>query len=281
MARSQSSGTVADNLSIRGVATENRTSFRLNGGLPVNNLIEMPLENKERVEVLKGSSALYYGFTSPAGVVNLVTKRARPEPITSFTLSGNEFGQYIGHVDVGRQFSAGGDNKVGVRVNVAGGEVRYAIDDYEGARQLFAAAVDVRASDKLTFKFDVEDIRRTAVEQGAVGLNAAVNGRDHAAQRSRSHEAHLRHVGADQRRHRELPGPRRLHHQRRLVAAGGGRACRDQPPAPGLLAVPQLQRRDRRGDAARVTDARPGLREREPAHRGRTGASPPGAWSTS
>jgi iron complex outermembrane receptor protein len=28
VARSQSSGTVADNLSIRGVATENRTSFR-------------------------------------------------------------------------------------------------------------------------------------------------------------------------------------------------------------------------------------------------------------
>ena len=30
VARSQTSGTVADNLSIRGVATENRTSFRLN-----------------------------------------------------------------------------------------------------------------------------------------------------------------------------------------------------------------------------------------------------------
>lgn len=173
VARSQSSGTVADNLSIRGVATENRTSYRLNGGLPINNLVEMPLENKERVEVLKGSSALYYGFTSPAGVVNLVTKRARPEPVTTIVLSGNEFGQYIGHVDVGRQF--GPDNQVGLRVNVAGGQVRNAIDHYEGARQLFAAAVDVRASDKLTFKLDVEDIRRSAVEQGAVGLNAAVN----------------------------------------------------------------------------------------------------------
>src|SRR5258706_3507147 len=89
VARSQSSGTVADNLSIRGMATENRTSFRLNVWMPVNNLVQMSSEYNERVEVLKGSSALYYGFTSPAGVVNMVTKRARTEPITTIALSGN------------------------------------------------------------------------------------------------------------------------------------------------------------------------------------------------
>jgi iron complex outermembrane receptor protein len=174
VARAQVNGTAADNLSIRGVQTENRTSFRLNGGLPVNNLVEMPMENKERVEALKGSSALYYGFTSPAGVVNMVTKRARSEPLTAFTLSGNEFGQYIGHLDVGRTW---GDNKeFGMRVNAAGGQVRNAIEDYKGARQLFAAALDWRATDQLTFKADVEDIRRSAVEQASVSVLAPVNG---------------------------------------------------------------------------------------------------------
>jgi iron complex outermembrane receptor protein len=173
VARSQVNGTAADNLSIRGVQTENRTSFRLNGGLPVNNLVEMPMENKERVEALKGSSALYYGFTSPAGVVNMVTKRARPEPVTSFTLSGNEFGQYIGHLDMGRTF--GEADQFGARVNVAGGQVRNAIDKYDGDRQLFAAALDWRATPDLTFKADIEDIRRSAVEQASIGLNAAVN----------------------------------------------------------------------------------------------------------
>ena len=42
-----------------------------NGTLPLNNLIEMPLEDKERVEALKGSSALYYGFSAPSGIVPL------------------------------------------------------------------------------------------------------------------------------------------------------------------------------------------------------------------
>jgi iron complex outermembrane recepter protein len=173
VARSQVNGTAADNLSIRGIAIDNRTSYRWNGGLPVNNLVEMPLENKERVEVLKGSSALYYGFTSPAGVVNLVTKRARAEPITSLSLSGNEFGQYVVHADIGRQF--GDQGQFGARGNFVAGEVRNAIDGYSGSRQLASLALDWRASDALSFKFDVEDIRRSAVEQASVGLNAAVN----------------------------------------------------------------------------------------------------------
>ena len=257
VARSQSSGTVADNLSIRGVATENRTSFRLNGGLPVNNLVEMPMENKERVEVAQGlvRALLRLHLARGRGQHGDQARadRARSRPSRS---RGNEFGQYIGHVDVGRQF--GDNNEFGVRVNVAGGEVRNAIDGYKGTRQLVAAAVDWRVTDKLTFKLDVEDIRRDAVEQGAVGLNAAVNNVITLPSVPDPDQAHLGQVGAHQRRHRELPGPRRLLHQRRLGGHGRGRPRRDQPRAPRLVAVPELQRGDRAGDAARLAHARPG-----------------------
>src|SRR5690606_37818444 len=78
---SQLNGATYDNISIRGVEMENRQNFRLNGSLPIINLVEMPLENKERVEVLKGASAFYYGLVPPSGIVNLVTKRAGPEEI--------------------------------------------------------------------------------------------------------------------------------------------------------------------------------------------------------
>jgi iron complex outermembrane receptor protein len=170
--RAQTNGTLADNLAIRGVAAENRTNYRLNGGLPVNNLIEMPMENKERVEVLKGSSALYYGFTTPSGVVNMVTKRARPEPITTVAAYGNEHGQLNGHLDVGR--TLGDRGELGVRVNVAGGRVRNAIEGFDGDRQLVSAAVDWRATQSLALKLDTEDIRRSGIEQAVVGLNPAV-----------------------------------------------------------------------------------------------------------
>src|SRR3546814_16529633 len=59
-----------------------------------------PLENKDRVEVLKGASALYYGFSSPAGIVNLTMKRATPD----FSYLANVFvddnGGYGAHADV-------------------------------------------------------------------------------------------------------------------------------------------------------------------------------------
>jgi len=82
--RSQLSGSTYDNIAIRGILVENRGNYRLNGSLPIINLIDVPLENKERVEVLKGASSLYYGFVPPSGIVNLVTRRAgarlRPTP---------------------------------------------------------------------------------------------------------------------------------------------------------------------------------------------------------
>ncbi|MSU50458.1 MAG: hypothetical protein EXS37_15465 [Opitutus sp.] len=50
--RSQLSGSVYDNIAVRGILVENRGNYRLNGSLPIINLIDLSLENKERVEVL-------------------------------------------------------------------------------------------------------------------------------------------------------------------------------------------------------------------------------------
>ncbi|HZW20862.1 TonB-dependent receptor plug domain-containing protein [Noviherbaspirillum sp.] len=58
-------GSTYDNVAIRGIVVENRGNYRLNGSLPIINLIDVPLENKERVEVLKGAFSLYYGFVPP------------------------------------------------------------------------------------------------------------------------------------------------------------------------------------------------------------------------
>ncbi|MCV5656037.1 TonB-dependent receptor plug domain-containing protein, partial [Escherichia coli] len=87
---SQLSGSTYDNISIRGLLVENRGNYRLNGSLPVINLIDIPMENKERVEVLKGASSLYYGFVPPSGIVNFVTRRAGREPVTSIAASVND-----------------------------------------------------------------------------------------------------------------------------------------------------------------------------------------------
>jgi len=74
----------------------------------------------ERVEVLKGPSALLNGMPpkgSVGGAVNLVTKRAADEPLTRLTGSYTSNSHFGSHIDLGRRF---GDKKqFGVRFNGA------------------------------------------------------------------------------------------------------------------------------------------------------------------
>ncbi|MGH6632843.1 MAG: TonB-dependent receptor plug domain-containing protein, partial [Sphingopyxis sp.] len=85
--------TVYNNLAIRGILVENRGNYRLNGTLPIINLTDLPLEDKERVEALKGASALYYGFTTPSGIINLTMKRPTRDPLLAMKVFGNSHGR--------------------------------------------------------------------------------------------------------------------------------------------------------------------------------------------
>ena len=97
--RSQLNGATYDNIAIRGILVENRGNYRLNGSLPVINLVEQPLENKARVEVLKGASALYYGFVPPSGVINMTTKRPTRDPVTEVMLRADNHGSKSAAID--------------------------------------------------------------------------------------------------------------------------------------------------------------------------------------
>lgn len=173
--RSQLNGSTYDNIAIRGILVENRGNYRLNGSLPIINLIDIPLENKERVEVLKGASSLYYGFVPPSGIVNLVTKRAGKEPVTDFTITANQFGAASVHADIARRF--GEQQQFGARINLLEAKEDVGVDNYSGDRQLASAALDFRASKDLSFKLDLEHYRKDVSEQAAIRLPAAVGGR--------------------------------------------------------------------------------------------------------
>ncbi|HET7061129.1 MAG TPA: TonB-dependent siderophore receptor [Nitrosospira sp.] len=172
--RSQLNGSTYDNISIRGILVENRSNYRLNGSLPVINLIDIPMENKERVEVLKGASSLYYGFVPPSGIVNMVTKRAGKDPVTNLSMLLNQYGGANMHIDVGRRF--GDQQQFGARINLLVGREDIGIHNFSGYRALTSGAFDWRVNDKLSFKFDVEHYRKEVSEQAAIQAPAAVNG---------------------------------------------------------------------------------------------------------
>ena len=168
VSRAQTNGAVADNITIRGITVENRTSFRLNGSLPIINLVDLPLENKERVEVLKGVGALYYGYAPPSGIVNLVTKRA-DRNIANFSITGNDFAGVQATADVGQRFG----EHFGLRFNGSAGIVEPGIRRFSGNRYVAAAAADVNVVNGLDLRFDIEHVRKDVTEPATITVNAA------------------------------------------------------------------------------------------------------------
>ena len=156
----------------RGVFLNPRTNYRLNGGLQVVNMAPIPIEDKQRVEMLKGVSALYYGLGTPSGIVNVVTKRAGPRPVTSLQITGDAEGGFGGGVDIGRRF--GGTRAFGVRVNGYLGHLEFPIDGVDGRRAMAAGAFDWQVTPRFALKLDVEYYRRHTDEQGGISLPAAV-----------------------------------------------------------------------------------------------------------
>ena len=158
---SQTSPTVYNNLSIRGIAVDNRANYRLNGSLPIINLIDLPIEDKDRVEALKGASALYYGFTTPSGIINLTMKRPTPETYLSVEGFGSDQGTAAGHIDFGDTWGM-----FGARLNAVYGRVDSGIDNTAGSRALFAGAFDFKPIDGLTISLDAEYLYKNVVEPG-------------------------------------------------------------------------------------------------------------------
>jgi iron complex outermembrane receptor protein len=173
--RQQNGGDTWDQLVIRGIAVENRTNYRLNGTLPIMNFSQIPMEDKERVEVLKGATALYYGFTSPAGVVNFVTKRAGTAPVTTVGMTVGQYGTAVATADIARRF--GDEQQFGVRVNAAGGTLGSFLDNVgNGNRGFASAALDWRVNRRLKLRADLEYDKRRVTEEVGVALPTAVNG---------------------------------------------------------------------------------------------------------
>lgn len=171
--RAQLNGAIYDNLSIRGIPIENRTNYLLEGALPVINLIDLPVENRQRVEVLKGVSALSHGFGTPSGIVNLVNLRATRDPVTTITGAVNNHGGALTHLDLGRMSQ---DGTLGVRLNALGGHVATGIDRADGWRGFLSGALDWRPTPEITVSLDAEYIRKDVAEPPAIALLPA--GRD-------------------------------------------------------------------------------------------------------
>ncbi len=143
---SGSRGSESEAFTIRGFAVDS-LDVAVNGLYGIAPTYRSSIEYAERVEVVKGPTALLSGM-SPSGAVggaiNIVTKRAGDEPLTRVTTSYTSDSQVGAHVDMGRRF--GRDNAFGIRFNGAYRNGATPLDHQDRERGLGALGLDYRGS---------------------------------------------------------------------------------------------------------------------------------------
>ena len=153
-----------ESLSIRGFLLTQTANFRRNG-LAVSNYAPLALENKERIEILKGVAGLQSGVSAPGGLVNYVTKVPQKSSFTTATLGVDEYGGGKAHVDANAMLG-----RVGVRLNVAAEKLRTQFDHANGSRQFASLALATALSSATSVSADFEYHRKSQPSVPGLGL---------------------------------------------------------------------------------------------------------------
>lgn len=153
-------GTHPATISVRGLRLDDLNGYKIDGLANINRGTEMPLEMFEQVEVLKGLSGFMYGFGSPGGIINYVTKRPTDDTFFATDLGYASGGTWKEHVDAGGRF--GEDQRFGYRVNLVNESGDTEADHGSINRQSIGASFDARLTSDLTVRLDAIYQRRIA-----------------------------------------------------------------------------------------------------------------------
>ena len=142
----------AEQFSVRGFMLNNNSGYRKDG-IAISADTQIPLENKERLELLKGVAGMQAGLAAPGGILNFVTKRPTNTDLRSVTVEARERGTLYGAVDLGGRFE---DKRFGYRVNAAAERLRSYIDGADGKRQFVSGAFDWQISPDALLQLDAD-----------------------------------------------------------------------------------------------------------------------------
>ncbi|PIR19204.1 MAG: TonB-dependent siderophore receptor, partial [Elusimicrobia bacterium CG11_big_fil_rev_8_21_14_0_20_64_6] len=137
-----------ESLSIRGFILDNASGYKRDG-LTIANESSMPLENKERVEILKGVAGFEAGLAAPGGVINYAVKRTPDALVRRVGLETSERGSRYGHADLG-----GRAGSFGYRFNAAREDYHPYVKEAVGHRDFLSAALDWRPGENTVFAID-------------------------------------------------------------------------------------------------------------------------------
>ena len=182
---------------IRGFPIDLATGLEING-MTIAGEQDVPLENKQSVEFLKGIAGVESGVASAGGLIDYVTKR--PAAIEAVDLGTDHRGTAYGAVDLGHLF--GSRKQVGARVNLAGERIQSYVNGADGWRAMGAGAADWKLSPKAILNGNFEyqhKVERSVCGYQLLGGDDASRSQphlplDHARRAVVGEAEHLRHL---------------------------------------------------------------------------------------
>lgn len=140
-------------LTVRGFVLDNNHNLQRDG-LPISGETAISLENKERIEVLKGTSGAQAGTSAPGGLANLIVKRPRGGDQSTLYVGWSERGNWKAAADIERRLGDG--DALGLRLNAAVESLDPNVRDTKGDRHLLALAGAARFGPDARLDADVE-----------------------------------------------------------------------------------------------------------------------------
>jgi iron complex outermembrane recepter protein len=131
-----------ESLSLRGFLLDNRFNYRRDG-LPISNHVPLAMENKQTVELLKGTSGTLAGVSAPGGLINWVVKQPTSQASTQVSAEVSERATVLLSADAGGRIA---QDRFGYRVNFSAGQRRPLADNARGAKQFVSGYFDWRIS---------------------------------------------------------------------------------------------------------------------------------------
>jgi iron complex outermembrane receptor protein len=121
---------------IRGFPIDLATGLQING-MTIAGEQDVPLENKESVEIVKGIAGVEGGVTSAGGLIDYVTKEPNARVHPAIDLATDHRGTSYGALDLGHVFQ--GRLQPGIRLNIAGEDMHTYVEHADGWRGIGAA----------------------------------------------------------------------------------------------------------------------------------------------
>ncbi len=152
-------------LKVRGFDLDTRFNLRRDG-LPVNGETGFDLFNKAALELIKGTSGLQSGVSSPGGLLNLAVKRPEAAPRLDLSLGWESSQTWVSTLDASQRLS--GD--VALRINAVAARLDPWLRSAQGERQGLALAADWRLSPDSLLQAEAESTHQRQPSQPGFSL---------------------------------------------------------------------------------------------------------------